>query len=603
MHIGHTTRIAFTGLLVMATLAVSAAGSGALEPGGTFSDDNGSVHESSIEAIADEGITLGCNPPVNDMFCPNKAVTRAQMATFLARALNLPAATGSFADTADSVHAANIGALAAAGITQGCNPPVNDMFCPNKAVTRAQMATFLARALNLPAATGSFADTADSVHAANIGALAAAGITQGCNPPVNDMFCPNKAVTRAQMATFLTRALNLEPIAVPPPLPDASPSPFVVIGLENWLFYDRAVNQGQSSDALIDRTIDELRKVKAIVQRSGRQFVYAIPPNKPVIYSNMVPEDIWQASAAQENSDRLRAALERAADPSWVDLWGVLSGAGEQTYFKHDTHWNEVGSLLAAEQIASRAATGSWSSFGLASTPASQRGDLADLIGIEWITPYEDSFPALAGVEPTVTDTGALIDGRPIIGYTSPSDPAISSVTTAVLHDSFGRHLYNKLGPLFEEVVFLPSFASPIPDAARLYVQESEQIVIEVVERNLPWTLIGVGAAGHLVAALADDFAQTSVPFSRDGTEVVFELGSADPGALRYVIVEARVDSPVIIRSEQVVNIPPSQGAWPPAMYPDTSLYGIEIVGEPTTLRLPLPAAVDVIAAFVVVVE
>jgi len=189
MHIGHTTRIAFTGLLVMATLAVSAAGSGALEPGGTFSDDNGSVHESSIEAIADEGITLGCNPPVNDMFCPNKAVTRAQMATFLARALNLPAATGSFADTADSVHAANIGALAAAGITQGCNPPVNDMFCPNKAVTRAQMATFLTRALNLDASPRIVVTAEQDVAGVEVGTAEAdvvAELTDLFGPPTAD---------------------------------------------------------------------------------------------------------------------------------------------------------------------------------------------------------------------------------------------------------------------------------------------------------------------------------------------------------------------------------------------------------------------------------
>jgi hypothetical protein len=132
------------------------------------------------------------------------------MASFLVRALGLPAGSGSFVDTADSVHEANIGALAAAGITAGCNPPANDRFCPEESVTRAQMATFLVRALGLPAAASSFVDTAGLVHEGNIGALAAAGITQGCNPPANDRFCPGQAVTREQMATFLTRALYLD---------------------------------------------------------------------------------------------------------------------------------------------------------------------------------------------------------------------------------------------------------------------------------------------------------------------------------------------------------------------------------------------------------
>ncbi|MDH4117662.1 MAG: hypothetical protein OEW30_09755, partial [Acidimicrobiia bacterium] len=40
---------------------------------GSFSDDEGSVHEGDIEAIAAAGITKGCNPPANDRFCPDSS--------------------------------------------------------------------------------------------------------------------------------------------------------------------------------------------------------------------------------------------------------------------------------------------------------------------------------------------------------------------------------------------------------------------------------------------------------------------------------------------------------------------------------------------------
>lgn len=39
----------------------------------------------------------------------------------------------------------------------------------------------------------------------DIGWLADAGITQGCNPPTNDKFCPDDNVTRQQMAAFMRR--------------------------------------------------------------------------------------------------------------------------------------------------------------------------------------------------------------------------------------------------------------------------------------------------------------------------------------------------------------------------------------------------------------
>ena len=183
---------------------------GTANASGFFSDDDNSVHIRAIEAIADEGITKGCNPPVNDLFCPQDTVTREQMATFLVRALGLPAGSASFSDVGSSVHAANIGALATAGVTKGCNPPDNTLFCPQDTVTREQMATFLVRALGLPAGSASFSDVGSSVHAANIGALATAGITKGCNPPDNTLFCPTSPVTREQMATFLSRALDLD---------------------------------------------------------------------------------------------------------------------------------------------------------------------------------------------------------------------------------------------------------------------------------------------------------------------------------------------------------------------------------------------------------
>ncbi len=115
-----------------------------------------------------------------------------------------------FTDIAGSVHAADIETIAALGITKGCNPPTNDRFCPDDPVTRGQMAAFLHRALDglvpVGAAVG-FVDDDGSTFEADIEWLGATGITKGCNPPTNDRFCPDDVVSRAQMASFLARAL------------------------------------------------------------------------------------------------------------------------------------------------------------------------------------------------------------------------------------------------------------------------------------------------------------------------------------------------------------------------------------------------------------
>ncbi|MFU8804859.1 MAG: hypothetical protein ACNA8W_13675, partial [Bradymonadaceae bacterium] len=57
---------------------------------GHFADDDGHPHEKSIDAIAEAGITGGCQGGDRPKFCPNDSVTRAQMAVFLTRALDLP---------------------------------------------------------------------------------------------------------------------------------------------------------------------------------------------------------------------------------------------------------------------------------------------------------------------------------------------------------------------------------------------------------------------------------------------------------------------------------------------------------------------------------
>jgi hypothetical protein len=177
---------------------------------GTFSDDDGNIHESAIEAVAAEGITRGCNPPANDRFCPEDNVTRGQMAAFLVRALGLTdSGSVTFDDDDDSEFEADIEKLAEAGITKGCSAT---RFCPEEPVTRGQMAAFLHRALEdgfAPGTPKAFTDIGGSVFADDIAWLSATGITRGCD---DDKYCPDDPITRDQMATFLMRGLGLDPV-------------------------------------------------------------------------------------------------------------------------------------------------------------------------------------------------------------------------------------------------------------------------------------------------------------------------------------------------------------------------------------------------------
>ena len=137
-----------------------------------------------------------------DRFCPRALVTRGEVASILVRALSLPPAIGDyFDDDAATVHEGAINSMAEAGIANGC---ADRRFCPSGAVTRAQMASFLTGGLRLPAVRDEFfTDAIGTTHADAINSVAAAGITGGC---ALQRYCPSTSVSREQMAALLRRS-------------------------------------------------------------------------------------------------------------------------------------------------------------------------------------------------------------------------------------------------------------------------------------------------------------------------------------------------------------------------------------------------------------
>lgn len=191
-----------------------------------YEDMYDSVFIDSIAWMQYTGITQGCAPA---LFCVDDPVTRGQMAAFLVRALFYTDDGGGdlYVDDDESVFEGAIDRLGTAGVTQGCNPPTNDRFCPERLVTRGQMAAFLVRALGYTDDGGGdlFIDDDTSLFEGAIDKLGTAGVTRGCNPPTNNQFCPDDPVTRGQMAAFLKRALEdlyslagAEPTLTSPPI-------------------------------------------------------------------------------------------------------------------------------------------------------------------------------------------------------------------------------------------------------------------------------------------------------------------------------------------------------------------------------------------------
>ena len=202
-----------------------------------FDDDSGRVHEPSINRLATMGVLEGTECGERRI-CPDEPLQRWVMAVWIIRILDQapesPDGQTRFEDLEpDTWWTPYVERLAETEVTKGCNTdPLQ--YCPDRAVTRAQMATFLVRALGLrPAPAAGFIDTAGITHEANIDALASAEVTKGCtaHPP---RYCPERPVTRAQMATFLVRALDLASDPIPGSEPVRFGSSFEV-DAEGWV--------------------------------------------------------------------------------------------------------------------------------------------------------------------------------------------------------------------------------------------------------------------------------------------------------------------------------------------------------------------------------
>lgn len=177
--------------------------------GQVFAENNdiaGHYFENEIRALEGLGIMNGDG---KGHFFPDQNVTRAQFAAFLNRALQLPATESKpFIDIEDHILASEINNAAAAGIINGVG---NDLFLPDRALTREEVALMVSRVLIANGLTAepeplSFKDASQIKYADFIQPIIKYGIMNGYP---DETFRPKDSVTRAQTAAIIYKMYNL----------------------------------------------------------------------------------------------------------------------------------------------------------------------------------------------------------------------------------------------------------------------------------------------------------------------------------------------------------------------------------------------------------
>jgi hypothetical protein len=181
---GYVTRRTFVILSLATALLVpmlSGSAVAADSSPGAFTDDDGHPGEPYIEWLAQRGVVEGCNPPANTRFCPDRILNRAEAAKI----------------------------VVGVGLRGAGFPPISDTL-PDRFVDDDEI----------------WAGTASRL--ANY--LAHLGVIDGCDPPVNRRFCPTEPLKRGQVAKILVGAFQLTS-------PDSFVSPWVDTA---GRFYDRS---------------------------------------------------------------------------------------------------------------------------------------------------------------------------------------------------------------------------------------------------------------------------------------------------------------------------------------------------------------------------
>lgn len=275
----------------------------------------------------------------------------------------------------------------------------------------------------------------------------------------------------------------------------------VIQGRDQWLFYDRPdiildyLGRKETTDEDLEYWRSAIEGRQSWLADRGIKYLFAVAPNKPSIYPEMLPEDL-RAAARPTRLDRLVAYMKAHSDVPILDMRPSLRAKkGWKTlYLSNDTHWNHYGSFIAYRDVVARlrewlpelAPPLELSECRITTVP--YYGDLArhaDLPRSEYTIsrdrvdpPTIEDFETTEFIDPVLAPDGVMpIDLNPLPVYRSPSGHG----RAVVFHDSFFLTSTKLLAHHFEE-------------AACLWLELTPAVLTAVVERQKPDVVVEVVA-------------------------------------------------------------------------------------------------------------
>jgi hypothetical protein len=282
----------------------------------------------------------------------------------------------------------------------------------------------------------------------------------------------------------------------------------VVNGTDGWMYYGRDTQSKCRPIQPLQQTVAGLRKLRQVVEASGREFVLVLVPDKTTMVPEHLPDtypgkdcaqpvtpELWQQSIGIAGAVDMRPRLAAVADEY-----------DKPVYYPQDTHWTSEGAIEMLRTVSDEIRPGTTRSWQVQrKDTASVQADLPPLIGKKGQNQVVNYRLRPDGRYDRVRkNTTDLLNPR---HFTSKQLKGMISQPTAVLGDSFLVGASGYLPAAFSDVtVQYYRGAENRPDDVIKTITDSEVVVLEVVERNVAAGAVAVidqGFVDKLGPALA----------------------------------------------------------------------------------------------------
>ena len=238
-----------------------------------------------------------------------------------------------------------------------------------------------------------------------------------------------------------------------------STSDSVLVGKEDWLFYDvksdgNPIGQLRYSREELninqEKILESLINVETSLKNKNIEFYYLIIPNKERIYKEFLPDFI----RVNENNpiSEVKNYIEGNSEINVLYLEESLLNAKKERdiYYKYDTHWNKYGSFIGTLELLKKMN----SNFNVGNYNIKEidrsGGDLANMLGINEYLDDDSDY------EINLLDVNMSYDKEKneALTITTNKDAKIKK-NLLVIGDSFSERMEQYLSSFYEKVVYV----------------------------------------------------------------------------------------------------------------------------------------------------